>query len=401
MNVKVPDYKNLRILQVARDAGDTGGGRVVLETSKQMVTLGCKIKLLTDVSAEFVNDNSVDIITTPFGQRLKCWSPQSKLGRVLRHTLQLMAFTFFGSFIAWHFSRKGWIILNHNIRMFGGDVLVLHNVFSAEHEQDTRSFLSRQRRWLNPVFTLRIFRERFMLKQRKVVCGVSSKTADEAKPFINKDSIILSINNGVDTDRFSPLCDFERNKLREEMKLDDKFVVVFVGHEFERKGLMPLIKSLQFLPPDICLLVIGGRGSNRESYKKEATRLGIDDRIKFMGTILETAPYYQVADVFALPSSYEAWPLVGLEAMSCGTPTLMTAVGGIPEFLVDGENGMFIESSEESISNKINKIITNKDDLNKMRIGARNTALNNSWETVALKYLMLIKDIKKEIYKNA
>ncbi|ENI1083468.1 glycosyltransferase family 4 protein, partial [Klebsiella pneumoniae] len=115
-------------------------------------------------------------------------------------------------------------------------------------------------------------------------------------------------------------------------------------------------------------------------------------RVIFKGTILgqDLVTLYHKCDLFVLPSKYEAWPLVGLESMSCGLPVLMTNVGGIPEYLKDGLNGFFITQNGKDIAEKVNVISSKKELYEQMSANARQTALKHSWNACAQKYLNVI-----------
>jgi glycosyltransferase involved in cell wall biosynthesis len=102
------------------------------------------------------------------------------------------------------------------------------------------------------------------------------------------------------------------------------------------------------------------------------------------------------ADAFILPTFYEQWPLVGLEALASGTPILMTSIGGIKEYLVDGENGFFIKRDSQDIADKVRKLIDNPKKIELMKINARETALGYSWQSVTQQYINLIKTVVKE-----
>lgn len=383
--------RSLRILQVGRDVEGTGGGKVLIETARRMARQGHHVRILTDVELPSVNAQSIEVETTRFGNYLKDLNPKTRLGRILRHTAQLLIFSWLGSIRARSLAKNGWIVINHNIEVFAGDILVIHNVFSAEHEKDPRSTIKKSLRWLNPIFTFRIIRERIMLASahNKIVCAVSKIAADEARTFIPSSTMLTSIGNGVDTEAFHPLTDTDRSLKRRKLGLTGKFVILFVGHEFERKGLATLIESLTLLPNNVILKVVGGRGSTQENYEKLATKLGVMERITFHGTKNNTKEYYQVADVFALPSAYETWALVGLESMACGTPTLITKTGGISEYLEDGINGFFIERDAKDISKKITTLLADEELRATMKKNARNTAINHSWDKSSESYLDL------------
>ncbi|HDV3082699.1 TPA: glycosyltransferase family 4 protein, partial [Escherichia coli] len=185
----------------------------------------------------------------------------------------------------------------------------------------------------------------------------------------------------------------EEFPFREHTIDDHCFNIIFVGHEFERKGLKFIIESLTLLPEQVKLNVVGGAGSNQKKYEDLAKQLHVSHRVKFWGTLLgeQLVQLYHRSHVFALPSSYEAWPLVGLESMSCGLPVLMTRVGGIPEYLSDGYNGYFINISSEDIAEKIMLLINNVDKYSSLSLNARNTAMQHSWNVGAEKYLDIIK----------
>ena len=97
----------IKILQVGRDVVGTGAGRVILETSKVMSSFGHKIRLLTDTPVEAFNGSFQSVDITPFGRLLKQWTPGTRAGRILRHSLQLLAFELWGTIRARYWSKRG------------------------------------------------------------------------------------------------------------------------------------------------------------------------------------------------------------------------------------------------------------------------------------------------------
>lgn len=237
-----------------------------------------------------------------------------------------------------------------------------------------------------------------LTSNRRVMSAVSAATRNEVVRFTHHRSDVRYINNGVNVDVFCPRHD---ERASGSTAGESPFILLFVGHEFERKGLSFLIKSLAFLPARARLLVLGGRGSSWAAYERLAIENGVVERIEFLGTITNTTPFYQKSDVFVLPASYEAWPLVGLEAMACGTPALMTPVGGITEYLVNGENGFFIKRDPKDIAEKVKTLMDDPELLQSMRSNARKTALKYSWDKVAEQYLDLIKEVAEEKARRA
>jgi glycosyltransferase involved in cell wall biosynthesis len=88
-------------------------------------------------------------------------------------------------------------------------------------------------------------------------------------------------------------------------------------------------------------LRLAGEGHLRARLEEQAARLGIADRVRFLGLVADMPAFYQGLDVFVLPSvSTEGLPLTVLEAMASGLPVVATTVGGTPEAITDGESGL-------------------------------------------------------------
>ena len=382
----------MKIAQFGRDVSDTGGGRVILETSRHMVLKGYDVLIVTDDHLPNAEDLGLSVKTMPIGQSLKKWAPRNKPLKILRQFLRMLLFMAYGTFESWRLAQKGWIVLNHNIEHLGGDILVLHNVFIHEFTHDPRG---KRNYWrlINPVFVLRIVRERssFFIFRKRFWVGVSAATEKQARPFLDKCTKLSHINNGVNTEDFFPLSTDERQKIRISHNEHENFILLFVGHEFEGKGLANIIEALILLPDTVRLKVIGGRLSNQSIYERLAEKIGVTNRVNFLGSIRDTRQYYQLADVFILPSAYETWALVGLESMACGTPALMTKVGGITEYLNHGCNGFFIERSAKDIAEKVKAMMENREMIALMRQCARATALHHSWQFAADEYIALAK----------
>lgn len=131
-----------------------------------------------------------------------------------------------------------------------------------------------------------------------------------------------------------------------ERTLRDKTTLAFLGVIGERKGIYDLLAAMakaRERVPGISLLV-GGNGEI-ENARKVAADLGVSDCVTFLGWVDGTkrAEILKFADVYALPSYNEGLPMSLLEAMSYGLPVLTTPVGGIPELVTDGVEGILVE----------------------------------------------------------
>ena len=202
-------------------------------------------------------------------------------------------------------------------------------------------------------FVLRLFEKRLM-KRSDALIAVSKYTVNELTDLygIDKNKIHV-IYNGVDIERFKPRPN--RDELRQEFGLEkDKKIVLFVGRLYHRKGLETLLRSV---PPVLkefsnVKFVISGTGfkQKEESLRNLAHELNIEDHVKFLGYVPDDKLplLYSTSDIFVLPAIYENFPFAILEAQATGLPVISTKVGGIPEFLVDSENGFVIDPRDET-----------------------------------------------------
>jgi glycosyltransferase involved in cell wall biosynthesis len=128
------------------------------------------------------------------------------------------------------------------------------------------------------------------------------------------------------------------------------FAFVALGH-YERKGLPLLLAALTGArDPRLKAIVLGGSGAGIAAYRERAAKSGLNGNVKFVQTQKDVRPYLWAADALTLPSYYEVFPLVALEAAAAGLPLLVTPLNGVEEFLRDGENGLLMERSAPGVS---------------------------------------------------
>ena len=143
---------------------------------------------------------------------------------------------------------------------------------------------------------------------------------------------------GIDTERFRPL---PAAGLRRRLGLADKRVLLFVGFITPRKGLEYLAAALRLLPPDVHLVVIG-RWDPRYRVQVLQTLGPARDRLHDLGYIADAdlPRYYAMADVYVAPSLLEGLGITPIEAMSCGTPAVVTSASSGPEEV--GRDGLIV-----------------------------------------------------------
>ncbi|HSX23153.1 MAG TPA: glycosyltransferase family 4 protein [Gaiellaceae bacterium] len=193
--------------------------------------------------------------------------------------------------------------------------------------------------------------------------------------------IPLSITpNGVDVERFSPNA-AARAELRTAFGSgDDAVVALFVGGNWDLKGLAIAIEAVAMaerLGSPMTLWVVGD--GPRERFEKLARDHGVGARVRFFGPRDDTERFYAAADVFVLPTQYEAFPLVALEAAASGMPLIVTRVNGIEELLSDDRGGILVERDAQSVGAALARLAPNPAERARIGADARANALDYTW----------------------
>ncbi len=170
------------------------------------------------------------------------------------------------------------------------------------------------------------------------------------------------ISPGVD-EKFFIVPDNRRlQQLRENSKITDSIVALFVGRLTEIKNIGLLINVWKILSEkklSITLLIIG-EGEQKNKLQKMVEQFGIEDHVRFLGPVYgdELILSYALADIFVLSSLYDNFPQVVNEAMASGLPVVATDVGGVALQVVDGETGYLVPSGDtQAFADKLEQLI--------------------------------------------
>lgn len=155
------------------------------------------------------------------------------------------------------------------------------------------------------------------------------------------------IYNGVDTDRFNPRAKEKfREKTRQSLGVSsDETLVLFISNDFKLKRLDLLIESMAIYDNTMFKLVVAG-ADDPEPYQKRSRDCGLSDRIMFTGPCKRIEKLYSAGDILVLPTLYDAFANVCLEAMACGLPVVTTKTNGAAELIRQGEQGYVLETSD-------------------------------------------------------
>jgi D-inositol-3-phosphate glycosyltransferase len=252
----------------------------------------------------------------------------------------------------------------------------------------------------------------FRLEKEKEVLGavdrIIATTLHEKTQLITRLGIpqkkVEVIPCGVDIDLFKP---WETEEAKYYLGLNGQRFVLFVGRIDPIKGIDNLLQAMSILSKknkdingDIKLLIIGGEEENQpltenhelRSLMRLTSELHLEDQVEFLGTKKqEVLPYYySSAEVCVLPSRYESFGIVALEAMACGTPIVASNVGGLSQIVGDKKTGFLVPAEDPDImAERIKWVLAHPDIRNKFGKEAVKWAGRFEWSLVTDKVIHL------------
>lgn len=185
-------------------------------------------------------------------------------------------------------------------------------------------------------------------------------------------------------DRFQP--DISAEEIVARCQQLGPLRILFVGNVMARKGLHDLVAALAQLPSSAWRLEVVGETAVDPAYtsriQAQIAQAGLSERITLHGAVSDTelAHYYRQSHLLALPSQYEGFGIVYLEAMSFGLPAIGTTSGAAGEIIQDGENGILIGVGKTAVlSQRLQHLHQNRDELTRLSLNARQSYL--TWPT--------------------
>lgn len=376
---------SLEIIQIVQEFSTVGGAETVAwELARAFGRRLVDNRVICRVAADGVDPQTTVERVAKAVEGLPTRGPIGRLGRLA----VVPWFTFAASRAAKRHGNA--VVISHGDSLVG-DILVVHAV-NAENLAMKRKDGSW--RWLmNPIHVWVALRDRWMIGHLRydTYVAVSRRVATELQHYydVPADRIRI-IPNGIDIERFHPDPQAGAAIRREFGIAAETKLLLFVGHEFDRKGLAHVVGALKFLP-DVTLLVVGS--DNPGPHVERARAIGAADRLIFAGERRDLPALYNAADAFVLPTNYETFSLVCMEALACSVPVFATPVGGIEDYLIDGFNGHRIDFDAADIAAKIGAFFADPASRATMRENSRKTALDYTWTRIGDLYLALAAEI--------
>ena len=221
-----------------------------------------------------------------------------------------------------------------------------------------------------------------------MVVSTETEKDDLVRLYQASRSKIKVIPAGVDLELFYPR---DKREAKQKLGIEENRVILYVGRIEPLKGLDIMLEAVSLLEgcAETRLVIVGGsleEDAELERLKGLSESLGIENKVTFTGSVpQEMLPdFYSAADVFVLPSYYESFGLVALEAMACGTPVVASRVGGLNTFIKQGETGYLIPwRCPEPFAQRLEMLLANPALKDSMGRAARAQAQEMSWSGVA------------------
>ena len=255
--------------------------------------------------------------------------------------------------------------------------------------------------WANPVRTRIISRISTIVARRAdMVRCVSRSIARNAVASGVRSNRVTYLPPRVDLSLFDPSSAARlRPSVRKSLGVQDRKVLLFIGTLVRRKGVDQLIRATPRIAskhPDVSVLIVGA-GPILSDLRGLADRLGVSDRVTFLGstTHREVPRLFAAADLFVLPSRNEGVPRVILEAMASGLPVVATNVGGVSEAIDDGKTGFLIPPDDtHALTTRISSLLDDPHLVGRVGSAARrNIATEYEREANIRAYAQLISDL--------
>lgn len=222
----------------------------------------------------------------------------------------------------------------------------------------------------------------------KEICVSAAVKNFQITKMGDKKNFYEIIHNGIDIEKYKPLPNKETFKQKYGLT-DNRIVVGFLGRFDRQKGCDILLQALnsEKLSETDFSVIIGGYGEDKQLLINLAGKLSVGKRPIFAGIIDNPAEFLNCLDICVIPSRWEGFGLVAVEAMACGCAVIANDIDSLPEIINNNENGLlFPVENADTLAEKIVYLLTNPQVFDKIRASAISSAENFSLDKMIRKY---------------
>jgi len=204
---------------------------------------------------------------------------------------------------------------------------------------------------------------------------------------------------GVDTEMFQPMA---LSVAKDLLELGPEPLLLYVGRLQPIKGLETLLDAMTRLPADLHLLIVGGdqdepENGHADHLRARVAALGLGARVRFLGAQPQERLrlFYAAADATVMPSYYESFGMVALEAMACGSPVVASRVGGLTTTVRDGVTGYLVpEGDPDALAERVRTLLDDPSTREGLGREAALWAAEHRWPCVAEALVRLYSELQ-------
>jgi glycogen(starch) synthase len=248
--------------------------------------------------------------------------------------------------------------------------------------------------------------ERWMANRAERVIACSSYMRDHVSDVYGiEEERITVIPNGIDPSDLQPFDEAEMRRLRGEFARPDEKLVLLVGRLVYEKGFQFALEAMPRVIAELgnVRFMVAGSGTHEQQLRAQATQLGLDEHGTFLGWIGDDVLHtlYRIADLTVVPSIYEPFGLVALEAMASGCPCLVADTGGLREVVRHEEVGLRFESRDpDSLAEFAIRLLSDDDLSRRMVAEAYGHVRSFDWVDVAVQTLDVYEQLAARVTES-
>ncbi len=305
----------------------------------------------------------------------------------------------------WWKTRRGFDVVHSHENTWHGDVQTIHvkpvraNLLSGRHG------VALTLRWLKIATSPRLVTNlglesaRFRAKPRRRIVLASEALREQASAFYSGAVPMMSvITPGVNL----PAEDMSSSEARRGIGLSESGpLMLFVANDYARKGLDALLAAMARMQ-DGSMLAVVGNAAHIASYEEKARRLGLAERVRFLGPMKDVGPAYRAATLLVHPTLDDTFAMVVLEAMAHGLPVVVSGPAhcGISALLRDGENALLLNDprDDRALAEAIARVLGGPGLAARLSASGQLFALDHTWKEAARRYEVLYFSRKQEVF---